>query len=467
MKLLRLASVLRLASTLLLLVGCNGGGGSPASLPLSRHPGSGSSTSPIQHVVIVVQENRTFNDFFATFPGADGTTIGKTAKEPNCKPPIKAGIIELSKVPLAVPSDLDHTYPGYKIAYDGGKLDGFDKVQYGGNGKPECTYPYQYTDPSQIKPYWDMATQYTLAEHMFTTQGSSSFTAHQDLISGGTIVEKGKAMVDLPSCATCFWGCDAVQGTHTSLITKKDVYLKGAGPFPCTTDFSLSYPTLRDLLDAKGLSWKYYQPPFQKLYGKLLSAFDVIAAVRNGPEWKNNVITPESAILNDISGGKLPAVSWVIPDLPESDHPGQSPDTGPQWVASIVNAVGESSYWKSTAIVIVWDDWGGLYDNMGKLSAKKYGYGGLGLRVPAIIVSPYARAGHISTTQYEFGSILKYIEQNWNLGSLGTTDVRAASIVDCFNYSQYPIKFVPIQSSLGKSYFLHKRSSLKAPDTDM
>ena len=198
-----------------------------------------------------------------------------------------------------------------------------------------------------------------------------------------------------------------------------------------------------------------------------MSAFDVIAPVRNGPEWKDNVITPESAIINDISHGRLPAVSWVIPDLPESDHPGQSPDTGPQWVASVVNAIGESSYWKSTAIVIVWDDWGGLYDNMGKLSAKKYGYGGLGLRVPAIIVSPYARAGYISQTQYEFGSILKYIEQNWNLGSLGTTDVRAASIIDCFNYSQYPIKFVPIQSSLGKSYFLHKRSSLQAPDTDM
>jgi hypothetical protein len=104
---------------------------------------------------------------------------------------------------------------------------------------------------------------------------------------------------------------------------------------------------------------------------------------------------------------------------------------------------------------------------MGVLSAKKYGYGGLGLRVPAIIVSPYALAGHISTTQYEFGSILKYIEQNWNLGSLGTSDVRAKSIIDCFNYKQQPIKFTPIQSSLGKSYFLHQRPSLQAPDTDM
>jgi phospholipase C len=417
--------------------------------------------------VIVVQENRTFNDFFATFPGADGTTTGRIAAQPNCSPPVNAGTIALSEVPLVVPKDLDHRYAGYKKAYDRGKMDGFDKVPFG-TGIPECTYPYQYTDPSQIKPYWDMAKQYTLAEHMFTTQGSDSFTAHQDLIRGGTIVQSGKAMVDLPDCGQCFWGCDAEpKSVHTSLITEKDIYLQGKGPYPCTTDFTVSYPTLRDLLDAKRVSWKYYQPPFKTLFGKLLSAFDVIAPVRYGSEWKNNIITPQTEILNDVSARKLPAVSWVIPDLPESDHPGQSPDTGPQWVATVVNAVGESSYWDSTAIVIVWDDWGGLYDNMGMLSKKKYGYGGLGLRVPAIIVSPYALAGHISTTQYEFGSILKYIEQNWNLGSLGTSDVRAKSIIDCFNYKQQPIKFTPIQSSLGKSYFLHQRPSLQAPDTDM
>jgi phospholipase C len=463
----RFSWVLGLFSSLLVLADCNGSAGSPGSLPFDRrHSGSGSS--PIQHVVIVVQENRTFNDFFATFPGADGTTTGQAEAEPHCSPPIKKGPINLTEQPLIVPSDMNHSYSGYKTAYNRGKLSGFDKVRVGGNGPPECAYPYQFTDPTQIKPYWDMATQYTLAEHMFTTQGSSSFTAHQDLIRGGTIVEKGKAMVDLPSCGTCFWGCDASPpAVHTSLITEKDEYLKAMGPFPCTKDFSVSYPTLRDLLDAKGLSWKYYQPPFKQIYGKLLSAFDVIAPVRYGSEWHNNVITPESAIINDVSKGQLPNVSWVIPDEPESDHPGDKTDTGPQWVATVVNAIGESSYWKTTAIVIVWDDWGGLYDNMGKLSTRKYGYGGLGLRVPAIIVSPYAKAGYISTTQYEFGSILKYIEQNWNLGSLGTTDKRAASLIDCFDYSQYPIKFVPIQSSLGKSYFLHKKPSLQAPDTDM
>jgi phospholipase C len=307
-----------------------------------------------------------------------------------------------------------------------------------------------------------MAEQYALAEHMFTTQGDSSFTAHQDLIAGGTVVPgTQKALVNFPSCSgSCAWGCDAHKGTKTSLITESNVWKPyvNHGPFPCMT-----YETLRDLLDAQSVSWTYYVPPMNENFGKLLSAFDAIKAVRYGPEWKTNIVSPETQILTDAADGNLADVSWVIPDEPDSDHPGESVDDGPAWVASIVNAIGESSYWNSTAIVIVWDDWGGLYDN---LNPKQLGYGGLGFRVPAIIVSPYARAGYISKTNYEFGSILKYIEQNWNLGSLGTSDQRAASIIDSFDYSQNPIAFKPIASQHDKAYFLHRQPSYLPPDTD-
>jgi phospholipase C len=190
----------------------------------------------------------------------------------------------------------------------------------------------------------------------------------------------------------------------------------------------------------------------------------VIAAVRYGAEWKKNVITPQTEIFDDISNGGLAAVSWVIPDEPDSDHPGETVDDGPSWVASVVNAVGQSSYWKSTAIIIVWDDWGGLYDNLAPPQAS---YGGLGFRVPAIIVSPYAKAGYISKTQYQFGSILRYIENNWNLGSLGTSDRHATSIRDCFDYSQRPITFSPIPSKLSRSYFQRRRPSYLPIDDDM
>ncbi len=428
-----------------MLAGCGGSQVPIGARGVIPNLESGLTRSPIQHVVIMIQENRTFNNFFATFPGADGTTTGKIEKYAPCHID-QTKMIPLKKSNLVItPQDLDHKYQGYHVAYDSGKMDAFDEVTCSGDGLPECTYPYQYTNPAQIQPYWDMAEQYTLAEHMFTTQGSSSFGAHQDLIRGGTQISSTQALVDDPSRTP--WGCDAPLGTKTSLITMDGVLKAGQGPFPCTTNFpsSYGYQTLRDLLDAKGVSWKYYVLPLGKNFGGLMTAFDVIASVRHGPEWKTNIVTPQTKIFSDISNGKLPAVSWVIPDEPDSDHPGEKVDNGPSWVASVVNAIGQSSYWGTTAIIIVWDDWGGLYDN---IAPAQHGFGGLGFRVPALVISPYARAGHISKTNYEFGSILKYIEQNWNLGSLGTTDKTATSILDCFNYSQKPIPFkvIPLRT---------------------
>jgi phospholipase C len=428
-----------------------------------RHPSS--SSSPIKHVVVVIQENRTFNNFFATYPGGDGTTVGKIAKDPACGID-KNETIALTETSLIAPRDFSHNYQGFHTARDGGKMDAFDKILFS-NDTPECTYPYQYVNPTDVAPYWDIAQQYVLAEHMFSTQGSSSFTGHQDLIRGGTVVKPGEALVNLPDCSggKCKWGCDAPKGTRTSLISKNDVFQGGTGPFPCTSDFVSPYPTLADLLDAKGVSWKYYTPePCCNTNGKLFTAFDVIYKVRYGSEWGTKVTWPQTNIFSDISAGTLPAVSWLIPDEPDSDHPGEKVDTGPEWVASVVNAIGESDYWDSTAIVIVWDDWGGLYDN---LKPQNLNYGGLGLRVPALIVSAYAKAGLISPTQYEFGSILKYIEKNWGLGSLGTSDKRSTSIIDCFDYSQPPIQFKPIPSQYSKSYFIHRKQSHLPIDDDM
>jgi phospholipase C len=450
----------------LVLSGCSQG------MPAPAFSGASPSTiqsrltaSPIQHVVVMIQENRTFNDFFATYPGADGTTTAKVLKvdKPGCH--VFHGVIQLTQSDLAAPGDLNHDYQAFQIAMEG-KLQAFDKINFQG-GKPECKTAYQYVNPAQIKPYWSMAQQYTLAEHMYSTQGSNSFTAHQDLIRGGTNIDPNYALVNDPTEYP--WGCDAPAGTKTSLVDANGVLYTGKGPFPCTTNFpyygSYDYKTLRDLLDAKSVTWKYYVPPSDIVFGKLMSAFDVIAPVRYGSEWQTNVIRPESQIFGDIRNNSLPNMSWVVPDKMDSDHPGTDPDDGPEWVSSVVNAIGESPYWSSTAIIIVWDDWGGLYDN--RVGTQQYGFGGLGLRVPAIIVSPYAKPGFISKTDYEFGSILRYVEDNWDLGSLGTSDVRAKSIIDCFNYDQAPINFVPILSSKNKEYFIHRKPSYLPVDDDM
>jgi len=436
--------------------GCAGGssslpGSASEATAIGRDAGS---ASPIRHVILAIQENRTFNDFFATYPGADGTTTGAVEENAACKIS-KNKTIALTENPLVLPWDASHEYRNYVIARDGGKMDGFDLAVFSW-GQPECTYPYQYTDPSQIKPYWIIAKQYVLAEHMFSTQGSGSFTAHQDLIRGNTLISPGLALVDYPSGEP--WGCDAPTGTVTSLITAGDQLEHKKGPFPCFT-----YQTLRDLLDAKSVSWKFYTPAVSELGGNMWNAYDAIKAVRYGPEWKTNVISPQTQIFSDISNGTLPSMSWLIPDEEDSDHPANTSDTGPSWIAGIVNAIGKSKYWDSTAIIVVWDDWGGFYDN---LDPKQYSYGELGLRVPALIVSAYAKQNYISQTDYEFGSILKYIENNWNLGRLGTTDERATSIIDCFDYSQKPRRFVAIPSKYSKEYFLRRPPSGLPVDTE-
>jgi len=302
-----------------------------------------------------------------------------------------------------------------------------------------------------------MAQQYVLADHMFERQSSGSFIGHQDLIAGGTQIVPGQSLADDPSQEP--WGCDAERDTKTSLLTSDHRFLKLKGPFPC-----LSYRTMRDVLDAKGVSWKYYAPPFTyKSGGWLWTPFDAIRAVRYGPEWQTNVVFPETKILADIAANRLAAVSWVVPDKRNSDHPGTGSNHGPSWVAQIVNAIGATSAWQSTAIVVVCDDWGGFYDHV---APPQLDYQGLGFRVPMLVISPYARQGYVSHTQYEFGSILKFVEDNWGLQRVGTSDRRAQSIVNAFDFTKPPRPFTPIPARYSRSYFLTQAPSYQPVDSE-
>jgi phospholipase C len=469
-----------------ILAGCNAlqlpVGRSDVSLQNTLRAASGST--PIQHVVLIVQENRSFDNLFALFPGADGATRGKMKVKRGGKYVDRWA--PLQSHPLVMASDIQHCHAAFATSFDKGKMDGFNLVHYGvckHPGQPVGTAVYQYVEEDQIQPYWSIAEHWVLADHMFQTQGSGSFTAHQDLIRGATSINSYESIIDNPGGQP--WGCDAPPKTVTSLITSDGKYLQDRGPFPCTNKFPSSayYSTLRDLLDATGVSWKYYTPCFSAsdgctpdkkcplCAGDTLNAFDVIASVRYGPEWGTNVAMPETTIFTDIAGGMLPAVSWVIPKDDEDDHPGERVDNGPSWVASVVNAIGESTYWDSTAIFVLWDDWGGFYDNA---APQQFGdnLGGLGFRVPCLVVSPYAIAGpssqggNISHTQYEFGSILRYVEDNFGLGRLDTTDVRAASIGDVFNYAQKPRPFKQIKSRYSVQFFERQHSSVQHGDPE-
>jgi phospholipase C len=450
--------------TLVAAAACGGGAGGPSSGYIPSGRGTPPPTPPphqlrdhIKHVVIVVQENRSFDNLFHAFPGAasanygymhDGTRVQLQPSDLRPKSP-----------------DLSHVWVDAINAWDSGKMDGFDLGTLGPS-RPAGKYPYQYVDRKYIEPYWSMARQYVLADHMFPTMFGGSFTAHLDLIAATTNLRADLAEVDAPTATP--WGCDAPAGTRTSTLDPTRHENGGTGPFPCFTQFD----TLANLLDPANVSWAYYAPAVNggDVGGRVWSEFDSISAVRRGRDWARNVISPPSTMLTDVAAGRLPDVSWVIPDARDSDHTGEGRDDGPAWVSSIVNAVGESPYWNSTAIVVLWDDWGGWYDNV---PPPQLDYRGLGERVPCIIISAYARKGYVSHTDYEFGSIVKLVEEVFGLPSLsslglgsGYTDGRAYSMTDSFDFKQKARAFRPIASSYGRSYFLAKQPSAHPPDDE-
>jgi phospholipase C len=405
----------------------------------------------IKHVVIVIQENRTFTNIFEGYPGADTRSYGLTHTGKK---------VTLIGVPFTRDQDMKHNFDDALRAWSGGAMNGFDLNEFD-TGDPEGTYAYSYVPHAQTAPYWAMAEKYTIADHMFPTEFGPSFTSHLALIAGTMNLSPTLAEANYPLALT--WGCDSPSTTITDTVDENRL-VQANGPAPCFTQFR----TMADTLDARRVSWKYYAPQLYDEGGNLWTSFDAIRNVRYGPDWTRNVIAPQTRVLTDAAAGQLASVSWVIPDWLDSDHPAADSDTGPSWVSSVVNAIGKSKDWKSTAIVIVWDDWGGWYDNV---PPPQRDFRGNGVRVGCLIVSPYARKGYVSHTVYEFGSILKFVEQAFDLPPVGPTsegytDSRATSIVDSFDFSQKPRAFAPIAAKYPASYFLKRPSSGRAPDDE-
>lgn len=199
-----------------------------------------------------------------------------------------------------------------------------------------------------------------------------------------------------------------------------------SGPFPC-----FAYPTIAQRLDERSISWRYYVD--SGTASLTLNAYDAIKYVREGPDWKTDVATPTSRVFADLKDGTLTQVSWVVSGLFDGDGPFSRSAHGPRWLSSIVQAAQKSRYWPHLAIVVLWASDGNemFYDHV---PPPQYGRVlGLGLRVPMLVISPYAKRGHVSHTTYENGgSTLRFIEETFGLKPLGTTDVTANSIRDCF-----------------------------------
>jgi phospholipase C len=416
------------------VVGCNSTSVVPGPAPAPKNS--------IQHVVILMQENRSFNNVFAGFPGATTAMSGPCEAARWCK----SGTAQLHSVTLettgriGLGTDIDHSHNGFKIECNANasgvcQNNGFDKIRFGeaGGGQIAKLYPYAYIDRSETKAYWDFAKQYALADDMFFTDTASSFIAHQIILSGTVALNSNESLTDQPDSQP--WGCDATPGTHTPVLFTDGRY-KINGPFPCFTQ----YGTIADLLDPANVSWKYYVAPIEggDFSGGVWDGFDAIKKIRYSSDWRTHVVNPNTKVFSDIRSGNLPALSWVIPTLADSDHPASGCNHGPHWVTSVVNAIGQSKYWNSTAVILLWDDWGGWYD---PVAPPQTNYTSLGMRVPMVVISPWAPPNTVVHTQYQFGSILRFIEENFGLGSLHTTDATSTSIGDIFNFTQKPTPY--------------------------
>jgi phospholipase C len=330
-------------------------------------------------------------------------------------------------------------------------MNGFNNEEsYGGPQNPQ----YVYVPHSESKPYFDMAREWVVGDRMFQSQLDESFVAHQYVIAA-----QAQSSVDLP--ALLLWGCEGGSTDMVATITK-DRNPDGPSQQAC-----FNYQTLGDELDAAKLSWHFYASRYGDDAGGnggTWSAYQAVKHIFYGPDWKKDVVSPNWKFITDVRAGKLSNFTWITPECAESDHLECGGGYGPSWVSAIVNTVGASKFWDSTAIFVQWDDWGGLYDHV---APPFEDYDGNGFRVPLLVISPYAKKQYVSHTRFETASVLRFAEDLYGLGHLAAADARANSpAADCFDFTQKPRPFLKIEAPHSADFFIHHRfkSSYFAPD---
>ena len=372
--------------------------------------------SKIQHIVFIIKENRSYDNVFGTFPGAEGATSGLISSGER---------IDLGHAADRTVRDLGHEWDDTHLAINDGKMDRFDLVT-GGNVRNDFLSMTQFLE-SDIPNYWSYAQHFVLADHMFSALAGPSFPNHLY-----TVASQSGGVISNPNSLA--WGCDASERTTAEVLSAKG---ETSRIFPC-----FEFPTVADRLESAGVSWRFYAPSQDQL-GYIWSALNAFRQIRFTSLWTERVLGDDQ-FLADAAGGTLPAVSWLVPDWAVSDHPTRVRPGGPptismcegeNWTVQQINAIMQGPNWATTAIVLTWDDFGGFYDHVPPPAIDQYG---LGPRVPLLVISPYVKEGTVSHTQYEFASVLRLIEERHRLKALTAREVEANSLLDVFDFSQSP-----------------------------
>jgi phospholipase C len=406
--------------------------------PFISVPPSNASFGNIEHIVFIVKENRTFDDYFGTFPGANGATQATLST---------GQVMTLVHGVDRGTHDIGHDWTNSHSDIDAGRMDRWDlNSECSVNGDEMCLSQLYQSD---IPNYWTYAQDYALADNTFSSVESGSYPAHLMLVSGSS-----QTVIDNPrSSLAGQWGCDAITGTNVPVMLS-DYSLSDV--FPC-----FSATTIADLADAAGVSWKAYtsisgQP------GYVYNTYRSFSNIYNSSDWTTKVVS-ESNFNNDALTGQLPAISWITPPGTTTEHPPQSVCGGENWTVQTINAImqGPADQWSKTAIFLTWDDYGGYFDHVPPPYRDQYG---LGIRVPMLIISPWVVQG-VYHTQVEFESVLRFMEETFALPSLGGADAVANDLQDAFNYTQSPLPPVVLSTRTCPAG-VDSPAAIKAEDED-
>ncbi len=443
--------------------------------------------SSFQHVIVIVQENRSPDNLFqglctSPFGSSKSCSTSPTGSQYDIQTKnwldktSSTGTTNPGTVPLNNYYDPDHTHLAFTNMCDLNTKTGVCRMDGGANN--DCTgscpkrppYHYVTNSTSILNPYLTLATSYGWANYMFQTNQGPSFPAHQYLFGGTSAPSAADDAIATfaaenmsPSTATIA-GCIAAAGTTVKLITTKG---EDQSLYPC-----LDHETMTDLFDNIKVSWKYYTPSTNSIWTAPNAIQHIClpskstGGVCTGSEWTNDVIISPSQVLTDIGNCNLAQVTWVIPGGKKSDHPNSNTGGGPAWVASIVNAIGTNPkckdnevYWDNTAIIITWDDWGGWFDHEPPtILAGAQGDYQYGFRVPLLVVSAYTPVAYVDNTRMDFGTILRFLKHNFNIaeGSLNFADARSSTdLTEFFNLKQVPRVFQTIPAPLDANYFIN------------
>ena len=454
--------------------------------------------SSFQHVVIVFQENRTPDNLFQGLCATPHGAANRCSTTPNTSQyniqttnwldkNSPSGVTQPVPGPLANKYDLSHAHSAFVSMCDADsngvcKMDGANNIPCSGTCAGEVKPQFKYVDNSKkiVTPYLTMATQYGWANYMFQTNQGPSFPAHQ-FIFGGTSAPSpaddaagifASENVSTTVISSGIAGCIAPSTTTVEVINPTGG--ENSKIYPC-----FDHQTMADILPSS-FTWRYYTPGPDSIWTAPNAIQHICQSTGpdgkcTGPAWTNNVDLTPSNVLKDIAACNLRSVSWVIPTGQNSDHAASNDGGGPSWVTAIVNAIGNSTacdsstgYWKNTAIVITWDDWGGWYDHEPPTILPKpggdYQYG---FRVPLIVVSAYTPVGYIDNQRYDFGSILRFVQHNFGIteGSLNFADARATNdLTSFFQLSAAPRPYKTITAPKTANFFLHDRRKATDPD---